>query len=311
MSVAGDVIVSLIGLALIVVAAERLVEAAVGVSVALRVAPFVVAAVFIGFDPENLFVGSSAAAQGSSGIAIGSILGAAMVAIALAFGLTGALTPVRIKPAPVVVLAMPAGAVVLLGALMVDERLSRVDGFVLVAGYAIAVVVLVALGRRGTAIEPSGEAAEVLEHPPGRGRAVVMLAVSVVFLVVGSELLVDAARDLIDAAGWSETAAGMSVIALAVSAEELARELPAARRGHAELAVGNVAGSLIAFCLLNAGVIALVGPVEIDTQVVEVQLPIVLLTVAAVTWLLRRGGVGRIGGVGLVALYVAFVVSVV
>ena len=258
MSVAVDVVVAFAGLGLILVAAERLVAAAVGVAVAVRLAPFTVAVVFIGFDPENLFVGASAARNDSAGIALGSIPGAAMVAVALAFGVTALITPVRIRNAVPSLLAVPAASGVLLAGLALDGHLGRADGAVLVTAYAVSVVYLWRLGRRGVTIESEAEAAEALERPPSRMRAIGLLAGSLALLVVGSELLVVQARDLIDTAGWSETAIGMSIIALAVSAEELARELPAARRGHAELAVGNVVGSMLAFFSLNAGIIGLV-----------------------------------------------------
>jgi cation:H+ antiporter len=308
-SVAVDVVVALVGLALILVAAERLVGAAVGVAVAVRLAPFTIAVVFIGFDPEKLFVGATAARNHSPGIALGSILGAAMVAVALAFGITAILAPVRIRNASPSLLAVPAASGVLLAGVAVDGELSRLDGAILVAGYAVAVAYLWRLGRRGVAIEAEGEAAEALERPPSRWRAIGLLAVSLGVLVVGSELLVDRARELIDAAGWSETAAGMSIVALAVSVEELARELPAARRGHPELAVGNVAGSMLAFFAFNAGVAALVQPIDVPDQVITTQIPIVLATVIVVIWLLARNAVGRAGGVILLLCYAAFVLS--
>ena len=308
-SVTLDLVVALMGLGLILVAAERLVAAAVGVALAVRLAPFTVAVVFIGFDPENLFVGASAARNDSSGIALGSILGAAMVAVALAFGVTALIAPVRIRPAVPSLLAVPAASGALLAGLALDGRLGRADGAVLVAGYGLAVGYLWRLGRKGVAIEAEGEAAEALEHPPSRARAVGWFAVSLGLLVVGSELLVDRARDLIDVAGWSETAVGMSIIALAVSVEELARELPAARAGHPELAVGNVAGSMLAFFAFNAGVVALVHPIDVPDAVVHTQIPIVLGTVVLVTGLLARGSVSRVGGAALVLCYAAFLVS--
>jgi cation:H+ antiporter len=140
MDLAVDLALALIGLVLIVVAAERLVAAAVGTALALRVTPFVVTAFFIGFDPENLAVGAAAANDGSDGIALGSILGAAVVAIALAFGLTALVTPVRVAPAPWPLLALRAAAVAGFAVLASDGELSRTDGVVLILGYAAAVV---------------------------------------------------------------------------------------------------------------------------------------------------------------------------
>jgi Ca2+/Na+ antiporter len=61
--------------------------------------------------------------------------------------------------------------------------------------------------------------------------------------------------------GSSLTKAVQRVLAFLVSIEELARELPAALKGKPEISYGNVSGSILAFFLFNAGIIALVHPV--------------------------------------------------
>lgn len=72
------------GLVLVVYFAEKLVEGAVGTSLGLGISTFLVSVIFIGFDPDNLSVGAVASFEGVAGIAVGSIVGAAMVAIARA-----------------------------------------------------------------------------------------------------------------------------------------------------------------------------------------------------------------------------------
>jgi cation:H+ antiporter len=90
----------LVGLALVIWSAERLVEGVVGTSLGFGVSAFVVSVVFVGFDPENLAVGAVGAVQGLPGIAAGSVIGAAMVAVGLAFGVTALLAPMRFARAP-------------------------------------------------------------------------------------------------------------------------------------------------------------------------------------------------------------------
>ena len=76
------------GIALVLVFAGRLVRGTVGFARGFGVSAFVVSVVFLGFDPENLAVGAVGAYEGAEGIALGTIVGSAMVAIALAFGIT-------------------------------------------------------------------------------------------------------------------------------------------------------------------------------------------------------------------------------
>jgi len=310
-SIAITLALCLVGLALVIWSAERLVEGVVGTSVGFGVSAFVVSVVFVGFDPENLAVGAVGAVQGLPGIAAGSVIGAAMVAVGLAFGVTALLAPMQFAQAPRRVLLVPVMAVLLFSALAVDGLLSRVDGAVLVAAFALSLLELVRLSRRGLDIRPTGEVAESLERGsrPSRARALGLLVLSLTGLVVGSELLVAGSERVLAHLDLSETVYGMTLLALAVSVEELARELPAARRGRPDITVGNVAGSILAFFLCNAGLIALLHPVRIDPSVIRFFLPVLWLTVAFVTGCLATLRVPRWAGGVLIALYLVFFVG--
>ncbi|MCL6503815.1 MAG: hypothetical protein K6T86_14120 [Pirellulales bacterium] len=108
-----------------------------------------IAVLFIGFDPENLAVGAVGAYESAGGIAFGAIVGAAMVAIALAFGVTALIVPMEFGQAPRSILAIPPAAVVLFGAVVWDGSLSRLDGALLLAGFVLAVLGLLWMSRRG------------------------------------------------------------------------------------------------------------------------------------------------------------------
>ena len=307
--IAPSVALAVAGLALVVFFAQRLVEGVVRTSRGFGVSTFLVAVVFVGFDPENLAVGAAGSYERVFGIALGSIVGAAMVATALAFGVTALLAPMRFRRAPRRVLAVGPLSVLLAGALAFDGTLSRADGAALLVAYAAAVVYLYLLGRRGVRVEPGGEVAEVLaeDEPRRPWRSLARLLVSLAAIVAGSELLVAGSRTIIAGLGLSETAYGMTILALLVSAEELARELPAALRGRSEISFGNVLGSMMAFFLFNAGVIALVRPVEVPGEVLRFHLPVALATSVFLSALAARRTIPRWAGGALLAAYAAFV----
>jgi cation:H+ antiporter len=296
------------GLVLVVYFAERLVRGVVGVSLGFGISAFLISVVFIGFDPENLAVGVAASASDAPGIALGSVVGAAIVATDLAFGITALVTPIRFERAPARVLVVPVAALGLFWVLALDSRLSRLDGALLIAGYVAALGYLRWAARHGLDIRASGEVAETLEHAdrPGRWRPLGVLAVATIGIVVGSDLLVGAATTITDRLGVSSTVFGMTVLALLVSVEELARELPAALRGRPDISVGNVVGSVLAFVLFNAGVIAVVRPLPVGGDVLWFYLPLCLAALVVVTVLLARRKVTRVGGAVLVALYLVF-----
>lgn len=82
MNIVMSILLFIAGLAIVVYFAEKLVKGAVGTSLGFGISAFLVSAVFIGFDPENLAVGAVGSFEGVAGIALGSIIGAAMVATA-------------------------------------------------------------------------------------------------------------------------------------------------------------------------------------------------------------------------------------
>ena len=75
----------IVGLAMDLSLAEQLVKGVVGTSLNFGISAFMISVIFTGFDPDNLSVGAVASYEGVSGIARGSIIGAAMVAFAFAY----------------------------------------------------------------------------------------------------------------------------------------------------------------------------------------------------------------------------------
>lgn len=296
------------GLLLIIYSAEKLVEGTVGTSLGFGVSTFLISVIFIGFDPENLALGAVASYQGATGIALGTILGAAMVAIALAFGITALVAPMRFGHAPKQVLIVPVLAVMLLVALCLDGLLSRTDGIVLIIGFVLSIFYLFNMSKRGLDIKPAGEVAESLEKTdqPHKWKSFGLLLLALAGVVVGSEMLVESSETVISALGISETVFGMTILALLVSIEELARELPAALKGRPEISYGNVSGSVLAFFLLNAGVIALVRPVPVSETVLWFHIPLAILTVVTLSLFMLRRRVSRVSGAVLLTYYVVF-----
>jgi cation:H+ antiporter len=300
-----------VGLGLIVFCAEQLVKGVVGTSIGFGLSTFLLSVIFIGFDPDNLAVGTVASAEGVDGIALGSILGGAMVAVAFAFGIAAAVAPMTFAQVPPQVLAVQMLAVVLLAALSLDGLLSRVDGGILLAAFGLAILYLVRLGRRGLDIQASGEVGHRLQRGniPGKWPSLGLFILSLVAIVVGSELLVSGAQTLLTRFGISDLPFGMTVLAFLVSIEELERELPAARQGRPDISFGNVLGSILAFFLCNAGIIALVRPLPVDRVVLTFYLPLALFTTVLVSGVMLTKRVPRWAGGVLILCYAVFVVG--
>ncbi len=298
------------GLILVIYFSEQLVKGLVGTARAFNVSAFLLSVVFIGFDPENLGVGAIGAFEGAEGIAVGSIIGAAMVAVALALGITALITPLRFRTVPKNILILPLTSVLLFSLLIFDKNLSRIDGVILLISYALATLYLIRLSHKGVKVEAGGEIAESLEKEklPGRWASLGLFSLSLLAIIGGSEMVINGSRILLESFSISETFYGITILAFLVSIEEIARELPPALKGKPDISLGNVIGSVMAFFLFNAGIIGLVSPLSLPNGILQFFLPIALLSIAFITILLLIGKqIPRWAGLILIFFYIGFI----
>jgi cation:H+ antiporter len=135
---------------------------------------------------------------------------------------------------------------------------------------------------------------------------VVLFLGGLVLLIVGAEFLVRGASRLAASAGVTPLVVGLTVVAFGTSAPEMAVGVKAGLAGQAGLAMGNVLGSNIFNVLLILGVTALVAPLVVARQLLRLDVPL-LIGFSGLVWLLAGDGrIGRLEGLGLFALLVAY-----
>lgn len=103
-----------------------------------------------------------------------------------------------------------------------------------------------------------------------------LFIVGLVLLIVGAELLVRGASRLAMAVGISPLVIGLTVVAFGTSAPELAVSVQSAWQGQADIAIGNVIGSNIANVLFILGVSALITPLIVASQLVRIDVPLMI-----------------------------------
>ena len=285
------------GVALVIWAADLLVDGLLGVGRALRIAPFVLTVVLSGFETENLVAGIAANAKGLPGAAAGTFLGGVTFLAFAVAGLGGVIAPMRVVLPPRFALWIAAAPLPLL-VLAEDGHVSRVDGAVLVAWWVISMAGLAVSGRDLLADED----AERVRRPGAK------LLAGLGFLTGGGWLLGEGLKSTVRHLGISATLLGNTAVAASVEAEEVARVAVPARRGRPELALGTIGGTIVHFAGLNAGVIALVKPLNLGDDTTHFYLPVAAISPAILAAvLLVRKRLGRLEGAALIALYVAYV----
>ncbi len=126
------------------------------------------------------------------------------------------------------------------------------------------------------------------------------------FLVLGAELLVRGASALARAVGLPSLIIGLTIVAFGTSAPEFAVSLKASLGGQTDIAVGNVVGSNTFNVLFILGISALIVPLTVSSQLVRLDVP-VMIGVSVLTWILAADGVvSRWDGMLLLAGIMAY-----
>lgn len=291
--------------------AAWLVRGAVGIATKLRVRPLIIGLTVVayGTSAPELVVGISAALAGRGEIAFGNAIGSCIANLGLILGATALISPPKVdstllrRELPVMVLSALAVPILLL-----DNRISRLEGAGLLLAAAVYTVLMIRSTRPdfAAAQEVAEEARAASPDPPAESMvklvAVGLLGLTV--LVLGGNSFVDGASGLARVAGVSERLVGLTVVAVGTSLPELATSLIAARRGHSDIAVGNVIGSNIFNVLLILGASGATGPLDVALRDARVDLiGLVVVTVAGAVFLRGDRKISRVEGATLLVLY--------
>jgi len=254
------------GLILLLVGAEVLVRGGVALARRLRVSALVVGLTVVAFGTSTpeLVVSLRAALVGAGDIALGNVVGSNIANVLLILGLAAIVRPLRVT-AQVVRIDVPImiGVSLLVLPVLIDGRVSRVEGVVLLAGIAGYTALSVVLARREKEPTVLIEYDQALSPRPrtlGGQVAAILLGLSV--LAIGSSLLVRGAVAFAMSIGVSEAFVGLTVVAVGTSLPELLTSVVAAARRESDIAVGNVVGSNIFNLLGILGASAVLRPIR-------------------------------------------------
>jgi len=139
------------------------------------------------------------------------------------------------------------------------------------------------------------------------GPSILTIISGLALLGAGAEALVRGSSAIALRMGVTPLAVGLTVVAIGTGSPELMVSVEAALSGSSAIALGNVLGSNISNIALILGLAALARPMEVRSQLIAREVP-VMIGVTALLWLLiRDGALSRIDGLLLVLGSVAYI----
>ena len=293
-----DVICILVGLVMILVGSDWLVDGASGVARKYGISEFVIGMTIVGIGtsmPE--LVSSAISAIGGHGdMALGNVTGSNICNVLLILGVTALISPIGYTKSNIrkdIPLALAVSLFLLLvlyngfGLFGGVPGISRADALYLLLFFVIFMVDSFKSGKQEAA-EEENEGVK----PMPIGKAVVLIVLGLAGLVFGGRIFVDHTVNIAEQFHVSEAFISITLMAVGTSLPELATCVVAAMKGKNQLALGNVIGSNIFNILLIIGASGLISPFEIQSisavDMAMVVVAVVMLWMAALTFKKRE-----------------------
>lgn len=301
------------GLALLVYGADVFVEGAASIARIMGMLSLMIGLTVVGFatSAPEMIVGSIAAWNGKSAIAIGNALGSNITNISLVLAVSILLIPITVQSKALrSEFALLFASIFIALFLLLDGSMDRLDGFVLLVSLVISMGWIVWIARHVSKRDPllkeyEGEYTE----PESVSKASFKLIIGLTMLLIGAELLVRGAVDIAAHFGVSDLVIGLTIVAIGTSLPELAASIASLRKKEADIAIGNIIGSNMFNMLAVLGIPALIHPDRFEAAVLHRDFPVMIgLTVmlALMLFATKKNKLLRIEGALLLACFFGY-----
>ncbi len=265
--------------------------------------------VAMGTSAPEAAVSISAALQDNAGITIGNVVGSNILNVLIILGLASVIIPIKVQKStkkyeiPFTILVTVVLAV--LG--LVDNRISRIEGGIFWILFIVYLVYLFFMAKKGDA------SVEEAENKIDKvWKMILFILIGGALIIFGSDVTVDAATEIAGYFGMSDRLIGLTIVALGTSLPELITSVTAAKKGNADIAIGNIVGSNIFNILFVVGTTALITPVVYASSFFVDSIVAVLAMVLLLVCVLNKDSkLKRWGGIILLIAYVAYFIYLI
>jgi cation:H+ antiporter len=303
------------GLALLIAGGEALVRGASRIASALGVSPLIIGLTVVAFGTSSpeFAVSIHAAITGSSGVAIGNIIGSNIFNVLMILGVSALITPLIVSQ-QLIRLDVPLmiAVSILVFVLAADGAFTVLDGALLFLGLITYTVFLFYLSRKESSDVDSVYAKALASRTATTQGQWVLHIFFVVgglgLLVLGARWFVDGAVALAQFLGLSEVVIGLTIVAAGTSLPEVVTSIIAAIRRERDIAVGNIVGSNLFNLLGVLGLAALLAPegIPVSMGVLHFDIPVMLAVAVACLPIFAQSRISRWQGGLFFGYYIAY-----
>jgi len=293
-----------VGFLMLVKGADWFVDGSAGIAKKMGIPQLVIGLTIVamGTSAPEAAVSINASLKGNSGIAIGNVVGSNILNILIILGISALLSTIAIQRStlryemPYMIFV----TIILIVLGMTGEYVTRAEGVILWVLFLVYLAYLFRLAKQGA------------EEDDTEDRSTIKLLISMigggVIVVWGSDITVDSATQIAQMIGLSERFIGLTIVALGTSLPELVTSVVAAKKGNADIAIGNIVGSNIFNILFVIGTAAIIAPVIYDAAFLIDGIIAVLAGVLLWVSVLKTRSLRKPWGIVMLLCYLAYLV---
>ena len=260
--------------------------------------------VAMGTSSPEAAVSITAALKNNAGISVGNVVGSNILNVLIILGLSSVVTALAVSQSTIwrEIPYMILITILLLILGMTGNSIGTAEGIILWIAFLLYMFYLVHSARKNKEIIT----AEMQHY--SLPKLLILCVAGLVLTVWGSNVTVNAASSLARILGMSDRFIGLTIVALGTSLPELFTSVNAARKGNADIAIGNIVGSNIFNILFVLGTAALITPITFSAAFIPDT--VIAIGTGALLWLLtfRKKKLERTGGIILLLAYAAYFV---
>lgn len=308
--------------------ADILVDEAVALSVKWGIPKMIIGAtiVSLGTTLPEAAVSVGAALQGNPDLALGNAVGSIICDTALIIGLASFIAPLTFDRAATnrqgwfqlgagsLLVAVSIPWITIKDGFSADGSISRFVGFGFIALLIIYLVYSVKSVKKTDNIDGVGVVDEIIEHESSSSAVVfIKMIAGIALIIISSKVLIPTVEISALRVGIPQSIIAATLVAFGTSLPELVTAITAARKGHGELAIGNIIGADILNVLFVVGVSASVtgAGLIVPSSFFTFQFPVMILALLVFRGytLFVKGAITRRHGAVLFGIYLIYLVS--
>ena len=267
-----DIVLLLVGFAIIIKSSDVLVDAASSLALKLRVPKMLIALTIVSFGtcaPE-VAISFRSIASGDGVMAFANVIGSLIVNVFLIIGLASFVRPIKVRHAtvkkelPLLLIITTAFSILMLDSVfnpLTDNIFSRRDSIILILLFCMFLLYLVGmLFKRNK----KDEVIEQGKYSPFL--SCVLLLVTIILIIYSSDLIVESAKNIASFLNISEKIITMTAIVIGTSLPEMIMTVISAKKGEFDMAIGNIIGTnIFNICIVLGLPILIFGNIALES----------------------------------------------